>query len=140
MPLLDPSLQARSLDLYYDDPAKIHYLLLMSGDPGTLDDPAADWATLELASDGGYARVIVSDTDWDPADVANGTKAISTEWFFPDATAAYSDTATHFGLADGDDPTLLADYGELESPITVTGAGTGPSLLVTVYYDNSLAI
>jgi hypothetical protein len=136
MPLLSTTAMCRSLDDDYGTgraagtPAS-HELVLFYDDPSLQDDPT----DVEL-SGGGYARVTIANgSAWAPA--ADGLKTTVAAVQLPDTTAEWVNEATFFGLygADGH----WWDYGPLTSPLEVTGAGPGPLVTPTVFYDDAVS-
>lgn len=133
MTLLSPAAQSASLDNDYGankgpNAAAAHELALFNGDPrlgGT-----------ELTSDGGYARVVITNngTNWPGASGGSTTSAQQT---FAASTDAWSDTATFFVLYDHADGTTAWDSGELADEISVETSGTEVATSVTVYYEDS---
>lgn len=101
-------------------------LELWAGDP-------RDDGSLEV-SGGGYAAQTVDADDWGPAD--GGQTSTTAFVQFPDATAEYSDTATHYVLRDTttDEVAFCAPLGE---PLDVTGAGDGPGIRPTVFFADA---
>ena len=101
-----------------------HELALFNGDPTA--------TAVELAADGGYARVSLPNdgTSWPGAD--GGATSVTAD--FPFSTGAWSDTATWWALY-ADDGTTMWDCGPLEQEISVDQAGEGITVTVTVYYN-----
>lgn len=122
--LRDQVMQERSLDLFYDTAPNPFEVALFTGDP--------DEDGVELSGNG-YGRGGVDSGDWTPAD--GGIKT-SNPIVFPDPTGEW-DTATHVGLYD---PVVgaWADVVPLVEPLDVTGAGDGPVVAISVFYDNNL--
>lgn len=129
--LIDTAAQNKSLDNDYGStkganaPAA-HEVALFDGDPtqgGT-----------ELTSDGGYARVTLTNngTNWPAASSGAKTSATVT---FPTSTDAWSDTATWFVLYDHADSVTAWDAG-LVAEISVDAAGETPRTTLTIYYSN----
>lgn len=131
--LLDTAAQNASLDNDYgatkgaNAPAS-HEVALFDGDPSN--------GGAELTSTGGYARVTVTNngTNWPAA--ADGAKTSATVTF-PTATAAWSDTATHFVLFDHADSVTRWDSGLLDNEASVDVAGTVVAATLTVYYTTA---
>lgn len=117
-------MQERSLDLFYDTAPNPFEVALFTGDP--------DLGGVELAGNG-YARGSVDTGDWNPA--TDGVKT-SDPCPFPAPTGAW-DTAHWVGLYD---PVVgaWADVVPLAEPLDVTGAGDGPSVAISIFYDNNL--
>lgn len=104
-----------------------HSLALFSGDP-MID--AGDGGGVEI-SGGGYARVTIDQSEWLPA--ADGLKTLAAPKTFPATTGEWPDTVTHWALYDG---STMWDCGPLAEEVDVTGAGAGPVVNVTVFYDD----
>jgi hypothetical protein len=122
--LRDQVMQERSLDLFYDTAPNPFEVALFDDDP--------DLGGVELSGNG-YARGTVDTADWAPA--GDGVKTTS-PIVFADPTGEWV-TATHVGLYD---PVLAAwaDVVPLAEPLDVTGAGDGPEVAISVFYDNNL--
>ena len=122
--LRDQVMQERSLDLFYDTAPNPFEVALFDDDP--------DLGGVELAGNG-YARGACDVGDWNPA--GGGVKSTD-PLSFPAATGEWV-TATHVGLYD---PALgaWADVVPLAEPLDVTGAGDGPLVVISVFYDNNL--
>jgi hypothetical protein len=129
MPLRDTAAMNASLDNDYGttrgphSPSS-HSLALFAG------DPMVDGVEL---SGHGYTRPNVLATKWLAA--ADGMKSTDGPVQFANATSAWPDDATHWGLFDGD---TLWDCAPLVEPLSVTAAGTGPRVTVTVFYDDAV--
>lgn len=54
---------------------------------------------------------------------------------FPNTTGEWPDSPTHWALLDGD---TMWDCAPLIDPLDVTAAGTGPSVVVTIFYDDNV--
>ena len=122
--LRDQVMQERSLDVFYDTYTNPWEVALFDADP--------DLGGVELAGNG-YGRSACTAGDWTPA--TGGVKS-TIPLTFPDATGEWV-TATHVGLYD---PVAAAwaDVVPLEEPLDVTGAGSGPQVVISVFYDNNL--
>lgn len=129
MPFADTAAQNAALDALWGAdhgptmPAMFEVGLL-DGDPGE--------GGTELATVGGYARVDCTNdgTMWPPAE--GGVKT-STVVAFPSTTDAWPDDAEFWGIyVNG----ALFDYGRLSDPVAVDGAGPGPQLTLTRYFDS----
>lgn len=138
MPIRDVAAMNASLNNDYgvstgpNAPAS-HECALFNGDP-LIDE--ADGGGVELNSTDcpGYARVLLSQAGW-PAAVDGVKSRLVT---FPDATGEWSVGATHWALiATGE---VFWDCGEIPDPLEVTGAGDGPQVEVTVFYDNNFEV
>lgn len=131
MPILDVAAQDSSLNNDYGASAgsnapTSHEVALFNGAP---------WESgTELASTGGYARVVLANngTNWPGASGGATTSAVVT---FPTSTAAWSDTATHFVLYDAADSTTAWDAQALSDEISVDAAGFVARLQLTVFYN-----
>lgn len=102
------------------------YIALFDGDPGGIG--------VEPTSTGSYARVAKTNdaTLWGTiaaGDVSAVNVGVSGAIEFPTATALYStNTLTHFGIYDNAAGGALHTYGELTTPIVITGAGDTPRI------------
>lgn len=125
MPIRDIVAQNRSLDNDYGT----------TRGPNAPDDFEVALFDINPASGGveitgpGYARAALDSDDWLPAD--EGVKRVTVA--FPDSTDTWSQ-ATYWGLYD---PVvgLWWDCAPLVLPLNVTGAGTGPTVALSVFYD-----
>ena len=124
MPLRDQVMQERSLDLFYDTAPNPFEVALFDDDP--------DLGGVELAGNG-YGRGTCTTADWNPA--AGGVKSTG-PLAFPAATGEWV-TATHVGLYDAV-VGAWADVVPLAEPLDVTGAGDGPTVVISVFYDTNL--
>lgn len=122
--LRDQAMQERSLDLFYDTAPNPFDAVLFTGDP--------DLGGVELSGNG-YADGTVDVADWNPA--ADGVK--STEAVVFGAPTGVWETARWVGLRDSVTGEW-ADVVPLAEPLDVTGAGVGPELTISVFYDNNL--
>lgn len=127
MPIASDAVQQKRLDLIFrgvGSPPSSLDLALFFGDP-------SDGGT-ELTSTGGYARVTIAAADW-----TSGTDGSVTAGpiNFTDATAAWSDTATHWCLVEGTD---LAECGELTDPLVVAEAGSVSLASITVFFADTV--
>lgn len=127
MPIRDQSAQERSLDNDYG----------ATRGPNAPDSFEvaffSDDGDTEIAG-GGYVRATLDNDDWLPA--ADGVKA-SLPIAFADSTDEWADTVTHAGLYD---PVAAQwwDVVPLDEPLDVTGAGDGPIVILSIFYDNNL--
>lgn len=138
MPIRDVAAMNKSLDNDYGSSAgsnapASHEVALFFGDP-LVDVSDGGGVELDATDCPGYARVTVAQGVW--AAASDGEKTVTVT--FPDPTGEWATAATHWGLygADGN----WWDCGELVEPLEVTGAGDGPQLVVTVFYDDSLGL
>ena len=104
-----------------------HELALFYGDPRD--------GGVEITG-GGYARVTVDgDSDWGAA--ADGE--MSTVWLtLPATTGEYDSEATHWALIYDSSGDVLDDAGPLETPLVVTGVGSGPEVRAVVRFADSI--
>lgn len=135
MPLLSPEAMNASLDGDYGTTAgphaaASHALALFYDDPSLADAPE----DVEL-SGGGYARVTVNPSAW--AAAAAGAKSTTAPVAFPSTTDEWDNAATYFGLKGADG--FWWDFGPLTAPLEVTGAGPGPLVTPTVFYDDAVS-
>lgn len=134
MPIRDVAAQNASLDNDYgathgSNSPSSHLLALFAGDPTI--------AGVELASTGGYARVTVAnDATW--AASVSGLKTTVAPVAFAAATAAWSDTATHWALLDS--VGVMWDCARLSAPITVTAAGPVPTVSPEIFFESWLGV
>lgn len=138
MPIRDVTAMDASLDNDYGSTAgphapASHEVALFFGDP-MLDVADGGGVELEAADCPGYARVTVVQSDWPAADA--GSKSLSVT--FPATSGEWNVAATHWGLYGSDG--AWWDCGEMVEPLEVTGAGSGPLVVVTVQYDDSLGL
>lgn len=141
MPIRDTAAMNASLNNDYgatkgpNAPAS-HELALFDGDPmiDALDGGGVEVAALDCP---GYARVtLANDAGWLAA--ADGMKKRAALAQFPATTGEWLTPVTHWALiASGG---VVWDCGPLTEPLEVTGAGDGPEVAVTVFYDDSVAI
>ena len=129
MPIRDTAARNASLDNDYGttrgpNAAASHALALFNG------DPLVDGVEL---SGGGYARVTVLAADW--AAASDGMKSPTNPQTFPATTAAWPNPATHWALYAG---SVMWDCGPLTEPLEVTGPGPGPTVGITVFYDETV--
>lgn len=136
MPIRDMAARNASLNNDYgvnrgpNAPAS-HQLALFYGDPMFLPE---DGGGVEVVGNG-YARQTVLPADWLDADQGRKTLAASKQ--FPNTTAEWPDTVTHWALFAADGVTMW-DCGPLAEPFDVTGAAAGPIVSVTVFYDSDV--
>lgn len=84
----------------------------------------------------GYAPAAVAHADF--AAATAGVKATTAPVQFADATQEWPDTVTHWQLVDAGDGTRW-DAGLLaEDGLTVTGAGPGPTVAVSIFYADAV--
>lgn len=122
--LRDQVMQERSLDLFYDTAPNAFEVALFNGDP--------DLGGVELSGNG-YARSSITTGDWKTA--TDGVKT-SDPITFP-APSGEWDTARFVGLYDAIEG-AWADVVPLAEELDVTGAGDGPKVVISVFYDNNL--
>jgi hypothetical protein len=132
MPIRDVAAMNASLDNDYGEnrgpnAADSHDMALFVGDPMT------DGVELDALDNPGYDRPTILPADWLDADA--GTKSTNGGVQFDNATAAWLDEATHWGLFDG---SVMWDCAPLAEPLVVSAAGTGPQVTPTVFYDDSV--
>lgn len=133
MPIRDVAAQNASLDNDYGastgpNAPGSHELALYSGDPLT------DGVELDSGDCPGYARVLLAQAGWPAASGGEKSRLVT----FPDATGEWSMVATHWALvATGG---VFWDCGEMPVPLVVTGAGDGPQVEVTVFYNNNFEV
>ena len=89
---------------------------------------------VELDATGGYVRAVVSADLIDFPSAVDGMKT-SIPIQFADATAAWSDTASHGLLIDAADSTTRYLAGLLVEEIDVLGAGPGPVAVLSFYWN-----
>lgn len=133
MPIRDVAAQNSSLDNDYGVSAgpnapSEHELAIFAG------DPLLDGAELTDADCPGYSRLTVEQGDWPAA--ADGAKTLSVNLYAP--TGEWSTVGTHWALIAAGE--VVWDCGEFVDPVVVTGAGDGPLVVVTVFYDNDLGL
>lgn len=141
MPIRDTSAMNRSLDNDYGstrgpNAADSHLLALFDGNPMlSVDDGGG--VEITNADNPGYARVTVDqDTDWLPAE--NGMKSLVSPKQLPATTGQWLDSPSHWALLDGADDSVMWDCGPLSEPLEVTGAGAGPLITFSVFYDDAI--
>lgn len=131
MPILSVEAQGESIDNDYT--TRDCELELWDGDP-----EEAGSAELDPVDCPGYAPAAVPASAWPVA--VDGLK-VSDVIQFPDATAAWEVTGTHWVLRDP-----LTGYGwdfgiardEAGQPIDITEAGNGPAMRLRIFYDNNV--
>lgn len=97
-------------------------------------DPADGGEEVTEADCPGYERLTVNPADWEAA--VDGEKS-TVLLQMADVTGAWDIAPQWFILFDAADGTTAWDGGALEAPLNVTGAGAGPQVVATVYYDDS---
>lgn len=129
MPFLDVNLQNAALDSLWGDhrganaPASFEWGLLTG-------DPRNGGVELDFTV-GGYARVTVPNDNTTWADADEGVKT-ALGVTFADSTGAWSDDATWEGIWVGG---VLSDAAPLAEVISVSAAGTGPTITPSRYYN-----
>lgn len=129
MPILDTAAEGRSLDNDYgptrgpNSPSTLEAHLFM-------EHPS--FGGVEV-SGGGYAPVTFSNDAWDPS--ADGVKR-SHLLAYPAATGEYPDTVTHVALRDPATG-IWWDCVPLEEELDVTGPGSGPEVVISIYYNDN---
>lgn len=130
MSIRDVAAETATLDLILGDSAgagapSAFRFLLFNGDPNTTGT--------ELAADGGYTPAVMANTTANFPDAVDGRKSVPVA--FADATAAYSDTATHWQMVDDDNPDVGWFNGVLANEVDVLGPGP-VSLIATIFFGN----
>lgn len=130
MPIRDVAAMNASLDNDYgtshgsNSPTSGHEVALLDADGNEL-------------SGGGYARVVLAHSGWEPAD--NGYKNPTNPIQFPATSGSWPEEAVAWALFSHDDSVTMWDYGPLTNPLDVTAASTaGPVLTFSVYYSEIL--
>lgn len=141
MPIRDTAAMNASLDNDYGDDrgpnaAAYHLLALFAGDP-MLDVVDGGGEELTSVDNPGYARVTIDPSDWLPA--ANGRKDLTGPAEFPATTGEWAESPSHWALF-APDGTTCWDCGPLTEPLDVTGAGSGPLVSVSVFYDDAVSV
>lgn len=136
MPIRDVAARNASLNNDYGttrgpNAPSSHQLALFYGDPMF---SVEDGGGTEVVGNG-YARQTVNPTDW--LDSVDGRKNLVTPKQFPNTTAEWDDTVTHWALFANDGVTMW-DCGPLAEPFDVTAAAAGPIVDVTVFYDSDV--
>lgn len=140
MPIRDIVAMNRSLDNDYgttrgpNAPAG-HLLALFVSDPMLSVENGGN-IECSAASHPGYARVSVAPENWLPA--ANGRKDLAAPKQFPATTGEWDPEPEYWALYDSAGA-VMWDCGPLSDPLQVTGAGSGPLVSVSVFYDDALA-
>lgn len=130
MPMRDEAARNASLDNDYgptagpNAPAGGHDLALFVGDPMTIG--------VEVSGPG-YARVNVPPGKWLPA--FGGMKRTDGPVLFPAAMDEWDGIVTHLGLFWAGTE-VLGDTVPLAEPVAITGAGPGPEVNVSIYYND----
>jgi hypothetical protein len=139
VPIHDIDAQDKSLDDDYgashgsNAPAS-HDLALFFSDPLLASDPTT--VELDSTNSPGYARVTINnDATW--AAASGGQKLLAAGYVtMPDPTDTWLQTATHWGLLGSDGKWW--DCGELQAPLIVSSAGSGPVVSPAIFYGNYL--
>lgn len=135
MPIRDVAAMNSSLDNDYGathgpNAPDEHELALFSGDP--FDDDSVELNGTDCP---GYVRPSLdNDGDWPAA--SDGEKVRPVQ--FASASDEWSMLATHWALIAAGE--VMWDCGELAEPLDVSGAGDGPLVVVTVFYDDSIGL
>lgn len=137
MPIRDTAAMNHSLDDDYGttrgpNAADSHLLTLWDGTPMI---PVIDGGGSEIVGNG-YARVEIFPADWSSA--VDGMKTLVAPVQFPATTGEWPEGAEYWGLIDAADGVTMWDCGPLAEPLEVTGAGDGPIVSVSVYYDDAV--
>lgn len=103
-----------------------HTVHLFHGDPQTGDG-------VELSGNG-YSPVGPVDSD-DWPDAVDGIKSMVLTW--ADPTGPW-ETATHWATKGDDD--VWWDTAPIANPFTVSGAGPGPDVEISIFYDDAITI
>lgn len=133
MPIKDVAAMNASLDNDYgassgpNAPAS-HELALFNG------DPLVGGVELDGTDCPGYARVLLAQAGWPAASGGEKSRLVT----LPATTGEWSTAATHWALVASGGVTW--DCGEMPEPLEVSGAGDGPQVLVTVFYDNNFEV
>lgn len=142
MPIRDADAMRRSLDNDYGvtagpNAASSHLLALYVGDPMI---PAAEGGGTEVdaVDNPGYDRAPVPRASWLPA-TAEGRKDLVAPIVLPDTAGEWDDAPDHWALLDADDPDVMWDCGPLGEPLEVEGAGSGPAVSVSIFYDDAVS-
>lgn len=140
MPIRDVAAMNKSLDNDYGttrgpNAPSSHKLALFDGDPMIAE---IDGGGVEITNvnNPGYARVTVNPADWLAA--ANGMKSLAAPKQLPATTGQWLDSPSHWALLDGSDNVTMWDCGPLSEPLEVTGAGSGPLVTFSVFYDDAI--
>ena len=133
MPILDVAAMNAALDSDYGSTRAAglpssHTLHLYVGDP--MGDDSFE---LVEADNPGYAPATVLAAKWSPA--SGGFKSTNGGVQFADSEGEWEDEPTHWLLKDGG---TGWDCAPLLEPLAVTAAGTGPSVVVTVFYEDGV--
>lgn len=95
-------------------------------------DPLQDGVELDIADCPGYYRMTIEQADW-PAAV-DGSKELLLQLYAP--TGEWQTAATHWALIAAGE--VVWDVGQLAEPLVITGAGDGPQILISIFYDTNL--
>jgi len=140
VPIRDTAAMNRSLNNDYGTTAGPNaptswQLALFDGDPMV---PAVDGGGVELTTTTapGYARVTLAQSAF--AAASDGRKDLTSPAQFPNATAEWTTTVTHWALFDAANPTQCWDCAPLTEPLDVTAAGTGPAVTISIFYDDAV--
>ena len=130
--LLDVLAQNTALDALYGPgraagtPASFE-VALFAGHPaaGGVEVPA-----LTASEENGYARALLDNDSWPAAD--GGVKSVSVAF---ETWDAWPVTVTHWALVD---PVGGAVWNvqRLTKPLDVTGSGTGPTVALSIFFNN----
>ena len=139
MPIRDVAAMNRSLDNDYGttrgpNAAASHQLALFDGDP-MLDPIDGGGTELSAVDNPGYARVTINPADW--AAAVNGMKELTAPKEFPDPTAQWLSSATHWALIETGE--IFWDVGPLTDALEISGASTtGPLVNIAVFYEDAV--
>ena len=135
MPLGSVTAMNKSLDNDYGttrgpNAAASHQVALFAG------DPLEGGVEATTGTCPGYARVALTNgAAWGAS--VDGIKSTVAPVQFPNATAEWTDTLTHFALYDG---ATLWDCAPLDEPIDVTASGAGPAVLLSIFYSDTVTL
>lgn len=143
MPIRDVAAQNASLNNDYGSTAGANaptswQVALFVGDPMDGGTEMPDETELDDLSvvPNGYARVTIAQSAW--AAAVDGEKRTAVPVQFANALAEWPETATHWALFDAADGTTMWDCALLDRELNVNAAGAGPSVALSVFYDNNL--
>jgi len=146
VPIRDQAAQERSLANDYGPtraaaaPAEFD-VCLFDGDPMLGGLEIADTTEVDDGEGGtevvanGYAPGVLDNDDWNAPD--GGVMTTTAPVQFPTVLAEWPDTVTHWALRD---PVtgFWWDCAPLVEPLDVTAAGPGPTVTLSLFYDNNL--